>query len=140
MTRRDTPPLVDTNVISELTRPRPDAGVLSWAAENRRIGLSVVTVEEIVYGLARKPIPRIRAFFDELIRERCEVLPITEAIARECGRLRGRLAGAGVVRTQADMLIGATALVHRRTLVSRNVRDFEGCGIALLDPFTGSSR
>ena len=49
--------------------------------------------------------------------------------------MRGRLAARGVVREQADMLIAAIAQVHQLTLVTRNTRDFEFCGIALLNPF-----
>ena len=47
-----------------------------------------------------------------------------------------KLALAGQVREQADMLIAATAQIHALTLVTRNVRDFDGCGIAVLNPFT----
>lgn len=62
------------------------------------------------------------------------MLPITAAIAREAGELRGQLQTQGKPRTQADLLIGATAKIHQFTLVTRNARDFEGCGIVLLNP------
>lgn len=67
--------------------------------------------------------------------DRCRVFPITEAVARCAGTLRGQLRAAGETRTQADMLIAATAQVHQLELATRNVRDFRGCGLALLDPF-----
>ena len=51
--------LVDTNIISELARPMPNAGVLAWASTVTTIALSVITLEEIYYGLAWKPHPRI---------------------------------------------------------------------------------
>ncbi|HBL30069.1 MAG TPA: VapC toxin family PIN domain ribonuclease, partial [Acidobacteria bacterium] len=51
------------------------------------------------------------------------------------GELRGRLQARGVTRESADTLIAATAEVHQLTLVTRNVRHFEGCGISLLNPF-----
>ena len=65
----------------------------------------------------------------------CEIRPITTEIAATAGQIRGRLANRGVSRTQADMLIAATAQIERLTLVTRNVRDFAGCSIVLLDPF-----
>jgi toxin FitB len=61
--------------------------------------------------------------------------PVTGQIAGVAGRLRGAVAVRGVSRTQADMLIAATGQVDGMTLVTRNVRDFGGCGIPLLDPF-----
>lgn len=127
--------LVDTNVISELTRRRPNPGVEAWADRSARWVLSAITVEEIFYGLSRTPNERIQRWFEMFLTEKCDVMSVTETIAVVGGRLRGRLGAAGQTRTQADMLIGATALVHQQTLVTRNVRDFEGCGIALLNPF-----
>ena len=63
------------------------------------------------------------------------VLPVTGTIARRAGELRAAFAGRGMARSQPDMLIAATAQVHALTLVTRNVRDFDGCGIAVLNPF-----
>lgn len=127
--------LVDTNVLSELARPRPNARVLAWAQTINKISLSVITVEEIQFGLAWKPNPRLQAWFDAFLQDHCELHPITTPIAAAAGRLRGTLAARGAPRTQADMLIAATAQLERLTLVTRNVRDFARCGIALLDPF-----
>lgn len=128
-------PLIDTNVISELVRKSPDPGVLAWAAGVSQVAVSVVTVEEIRFGLAWKRRPTINAWFESYLAESCEVLPVTEEIAVRSGELRGHLRSEGRPRTQADTLIAATALLHGRVLVTRNRRDFEGCGVALLDPF-----
>jgi len=127
--------IVDTNVLGELTRRRPDRGVLEWAAAVDEIGVSVVTVEEIAYGLARKPNARIEAWFRTFLRDSCVILPVTAEIAEQAGRIRGRLAAAGRSRTQADMLIASTALAHGLTLVTRNTRDFEGVSVSILNPF-----
>jgi toxin FitB len=127
--------LVDTNVLSELARRRPQARVVSWARSVTTVALSVVTIEEVFFGLAWKPNPRIRVWFESFLAEHCRVHPLTEDIARIAGELRGRLAARGAVRTQADMLIAATAQAHHLTLVTRNTRDFEGCGIGLFNPF-----
>lgn len=129
-------PLCDTNVLAELSRPRPNPGVIEWAGSVTVISLSVVTVEEVLYGLAWKPRPKTLAWFEDFLEERCVVLPVTERIARVGGSLRGRLQAAGETRTQADMLIAATAIVQGTTLVTRDTRDFEGCGVSLLNPFS----
>lgn len=129
------PWLVDTNVLSELARPRPNAGVIQWARGIDRISISVVTLEEIMFGLAWKPNARVRDWFERFFSDACDVLPITDAIAERSGIVRGRSRALGVTHSQADSLIAATAHVHELTLVTRNVRDFAGCEIKLLNPF-----
>lgn len=128
--------LVDTNIISELARQRPNPGVVAWASVQTSMALSVVTVEEIYYGLAWRPNQRISDWFDEFLSTRCQVLPVSAQVAKLCGGLRGRLAARGIVRTQADLLIAATAQLHQVTLVTRNVGDFQECAIPLLNPFS----
>lgn len=129
--------LCDTNVLSELVKPRPDPGVVAWAAGQTAVKLSAVTVEEVFYGLARRPKPRILEWFEGFLADHAEVLPVSGPVARRAGELRGGLAAGGATRTQADMLIAATAQLHRLTLVTRNGRDFDGCGIPVLDPWGG---
>ena len=128
--------LCDTNVISELVRPRPNTGVLEWAGTVSSIVVSAVVLEEIYYGLSWKPNPRVSAWFEEFLTAGCQILPVTPGIARRCGEMRGQFMARGVVRSQADMLIAATAQVHQLTIVTRNVRDFEGCTVPLLNPFS----
>ena len=130
-----TPYLVDTNVLSELGRQRPNDRVVGWAQTVVTVALSVVTVEEIQFGLSSRPNARVQAWFDAFVEEHCELEAVTAEIAVTAGRLRGRLAARGASRSQADMLIAATAQARQLTLVTRNVRDFAGCGIRLLDPF-----
>lgn len=128
--------LVDTNILGELSRPRPNPGVLVWSGTVRRVALSVVTVEEVLFGLTRRPIARVHAWFDQFLARHCEVLDVTRPIAILAGTLRGQFASRGRVRSQADIFIGATAAHHGLALVTRNARDFDGCGITVLNPFT----
>lgn len=95
--------LCDTNIISELARPQPNSGVLAWSVEVSSIAVSVITLEEIAYGLTAKPNPRIQNWFENFLRTYCQILPITAEIAQRCGELRGYLRTKGKPRTQADM-------------------------------------
>jgi predicted nucleic acid-binding protein len=114
----------------------PNPGVIQWASTVSKISVSVVTLEEVLFGLAFRPNVRIRAWFDSFLEMYCHVLPVTREIAKASGQLRGSLRAGGEARTQADMLIAATAQHHQLVLVTRNVRDFEGCGIPVLNPFS----
>jgi toxin FitB len=127
--------LLDTNVISELARSKPNPGVVAWASGVTRLALSVITVDEIHFGLAWRPNERIRAWVEAFF-QRHPILDVTAPIALRAGELRGTLAARGSVRHQADMLIAATAQAHQLTLVTRNTRDFEACGMGLLNPFS----
>ncbi|MEI8267275.1 MAG: type II toxin-antitoxin system VapC family toxin [Betaproteobacteria bacterium] len=127
--------LSDTNVISELMRPSPDTGVAAWASSQRTLCISVITVDELVFGLRRRGSARLLSWFDRFI-EQVQVLDISPAVARRAGEMRALLQSGGQVRTQADMMIAATAQVHGLTLVTRNMRDFDGCGVAVLNPFS----
>lgn len=128
--------LCDTNVLSELFKLRPNSGVTDWAERNSNMSVSAITLDETWYGLARRPRPRLRELIESFVAARCEVLPVTAELARRAGDLRGYFATRGINRSQLDMLIAATAQVHQLTLITRNVRDFEGCAIQLLNPFT----
>jgi len=66
---------------------------------------------------------------------RAEILPISPTIAQRCGLWRGEFRRKGIARTQADLLIAATAETHDLTLVTRNTRDFESCNLQLFNPF-----
>lgn len=126
--------LIDTNIVSELIRLSPNPAVLRWCGEVEHYSISAVTVEELWFGVSRRPTPRLRLWLEHYFHER-SVLPVDDRVARRAGELRGELSARGIVRHQADMLIAATAQLHGLTLATRNVRDFEGCGIAIVNPF-----
>jgi predicted nucleic acid-binding protein len=128
--------LCDTNVLSELARSQPDEKVMAWSKTVDRVTLSVITLEEISFGLAWKPNTRISQWFNKFIKDFCEVLPITPEIATQAGNFRGMFRQKGQSHTQADMLIAATASIHGLILVTRNTRDFTGCNIRLHNPIS----
>lgn len=128
--------LVDTNVISELVKPRPNPGVLAWSDLVSRPFVSVITVEEVCFGLALRPNARLQVWFDRFFDDRCVILELSVPIARLGGSLRGQLGRRGRTRSQADLLIAATASHHGLTLATRNVDHFADCGITVMNPFS----
>ena len=128
--------LVDTNIVGELARKGPNQGVVLWSRTVGEIVLSAITVEEIAFGLSLRPNARVEEWFSRFMESAVSVLPVTLEISHLAGTLRGRLAASGEVRSQADMLIAATAQIHRLNLVTRNPRDFSHCGISVFNPFS----
>ena len=127
--------LVDTNILAEAARPDPNPGVDRWLRQQDTLHLSVVTIEEVAYGLSWRPKPRVAAALTLLLNDQCIIHDVTEDIARRAGELRGRLRASGQTRTQADILIAATALTLGYTVVTRNEGDFVGCGVGVINPF-----
>ncbi len=127
--------LWDTNILSELTRPVPNKCVIDWVAKVSTIYLSVITVDEIYFGLKRRPNVRIQQWFENFLAHDCQILSVTTEIAKYAGELCGQLSLKGQVRSQADMLIAATAVVHELRLITRNERDFQDCNITIINPF-----
>jgi predicted nucleic acid-binding protein len=127
--------LCDTNVISEIMRRAPEPVVERWLKSLETINISVVTVEEIHCGLAHRDAHRQLGWFQEFCDQCCTVLPLDAAVAAHAGALRGQLLRLGRRHSQADMLIAATAAMHKLTVATRNVADFDHCGVAVLNPF-----
>ncbi|WP_448950778.1 PIN domain-containing protein [Labrys neptuniae] len=135
--------LLDTNVLSEVTRPSPDARVMQWldGLDEDRCFVSVASIVEIRRGIALMDAGRKRdALADWLARDlpqRFEhrVLSVNEAVALAWGDLMGLAKRHGRGLSSMDGLIGATAIAHDLTLATRNTKDFEGLGIKIFDPW-----
>ncbi len=135
--------LVDTNLPSELTKPVPDARVAAFLidAGKESVSASIVTIGEIAKGIAILPQGKrreeLRAWLDQVMRPwfAGRILPVSENIAERWGTLTGEQRIKGRQITMADGLIAATALEHGLVLVTRNVKDFEGLGIAIVNPW-----
>lgn len=135
--------LLDTCVVSELSRPRPDSGVVAWMSEAdaASLHLSAITIGEVRRGMLRLPAGKRRTSlsdWSERLRRSFagRVLPIDESVALRWAEIAARAERSGRTGSFADGLIAATALDHGLTLVTRNVTDFEPFGISLLNPWT----
>ena len=135
--------LLDTNVVSELRRPRPDRNVLAFVAAQslERLFISVVTLAEIRFGIDRLPDPAVRASFSAWLSQRVRpmfeqrVLPLSEDVV-----FRWRVAvaegrSAGITYPQPDLFIAATALHYDLTVVTRDAAGFARTGVSLFDPW-----
>lgn len=137
--------LLDTNVVSELRKigdGKADANVVAWieAEDAARFFISAITILELergILGVQRRDATqgaRLRSWLDSQVRPEFagRILSVDDAVATRCAHLHipNR-------RNEADALIAATALVHNMTVVTRNVRDFEGTGIVVVDPWQG---
>ena len=135
--------LLDTNVLSELMRPKPSANVTAWIAGQPRTSLYVtsVTQAEILYGVLLLPPGRRRAaieaaavamFATELGGR---VLPFGSEAAVEYARIAAARRSAGRPISHFDAQIASIARVIGAELATRNISDFEGCGVELINPW-----
>ena len=131
--------LLDTNVISELRKARPHGAVVAWLQQldNRDIYLSAMVVGEMQAGIEltrrqdAEKAREIESWLSQVVAT-YQVLALDGEVCREWARLIDRRSKA----LTEDALIAATAKVHGFTLATRNVRDFQGWGLNLFNPFT----
>ncbi len=132
--------LFDTNILSELARPEPQQSVVDFVASVPIAWLSTITLHELEYGIALIPKgarrDAIKQFIDGLVGAYSDyIIPIEQREAQEAALLRALLKQQGKVLHLADSLIAGTAKVHDLTVVTRNIKDFEGLGLSLVNPF-----
>jgi len=135
--------LLDTNVISELVRPKPEPKVTAWidATDESLLYLSVLTMGEIRKGIAslRDPSRRValEAWLDSdlVIRFAHRILPIDQPVADRWGRITAQVAAAKSSLPVIRGLLAATAIHHNLTLVTRNTRDVVAAGVPVFNPW-----
>jgi len=137
--------LLDTNVVSEALRPRPNARVVAWLrAHEERAWLSVVTIGELEAGIRAAPDAHraegLRAWLDDVLIPQFayRLLPVDLDVARRWGETTASARAAGTPVGAVDALIGATAARHGLAVATRNVRDFEPLGVEVVDPWAGA--
>ncbi|HTD32625.1 MAG TPA: type II toxin-antitoxin system VapC family toxin [Candidatus Elarobacter sp.] len=134
---------MDTNVLSDLTKPRPNSGLRRWLDERdeESLYLSVLTLGEIRQGIAMAREDRKRrakleqALADFRARFAGRVLDVDRIVAETWGEVNGRTRVQGTPVSTVDALIAATAIAHKLIIVTGNARDFEKTGAHILNPF-----
>jgi predicted nucleic acid-binding protein len=135
--------LLDTNIISELIKPRPEPKVVAWieAADESLLYLSVLTLGEIRKRIASLPQTarrgQLEAWLANDLRSRFSgrILPVDEAVADCWGLLTGEASRNRIRLPVIDGLLAATALSHNLTLATRNAQDVAATGVPTLNPW-----
>ncbi len=132
--------LLDTNVISELSRSAPNPNVVKFVSELNKAWLSIITLHELNYGLKLLPKGNRRSQLENSIAIFIEqyssfIIPIASEEAEISATLRAKARQAGKPCHLADSLIAGTAKVHHLTVVTRNEKDFKYFGIEVKNPW-----
>jgi hypothetical protein len=131
--------LLDTNVISETARKKPDARLLAWVSKLPSMTLAAITVYEIASGIHRLPSGEKRAFleewFAELLGSDCDIIPLDREAALSCAALEAEARHARRTIETRDLFILAVAKSRGLGVATRNVSHFRGLGVPIYDPF-----
>jgi predicted nucleic acid-binding protein len=138
--------VIDTNVASELMHPAPTPTVVAWIAEYdaEEIYLTAVSEAELLYGVAIMPAGTRRNTVEAAMNRWLDlgfaerILPFDSAAARAYAEIASDRRHAGRPIGEADCQIAAISRSRDAVVVTRNVRDFEGTGVELVDPWTGT--
>ena len=132
---------LDTNVVSEVMRIRPESKVLAWLkTHDPELAISSIVIAEIDFGIQRVRLdersPRLQRNLDALRgRYRGSIFSFDEVAAMNYGRIMGEAMRAGRPLSIPDGMIAAIALQHTAALATRNIRHFQHCGVELVDPW-----
>jgi predicted nucleic acid-binding protein len=135
--------ILDTNVLSEASRPDPSMKVLDWMRSEPLAALftTTITEAELLFGIALLPPGRRRRLLESVVAGILEedftgrILPFDSAAAREFALIAAQRRLVGRPIGEADGRIAAIARSRGASLATRNVRDFEGCGLTVIDPW-----
>ncbi|MBT3556968.1 MAG: type II toxin-antitoxin system VapC family toxin [Rhodospirillales bacterium] len=135
--------IVDTNVLSELMRHEPDPSVVGWVKAQATTSLfaTTITQAEILYGIRLLPHSKRRAEIEEAAREMFQadftgrVLPFDGDAAQAYAEIVVARREEGRPISQFDAQIAAISFSRNSIVATRNISDFEGCGIQLIDPW-----
>lgn len=134
--------LFDTNVVSELVKPRPDQNVIAFLREAADPWICSITLHELVYGAERSPDPKRRAkllaWIAQIAAEFAErTIVVDTVVAERSGRLRALAAAQGRPASVVDALIAASAEIQGLVVATRNTKDFAPFGVRVLNPWMG---
>jgi predicted nucleic acid-binding protein len=131
--------LVDANVLSEPTKPAPEARVVKWLHDHEaELAINTLVLGELEYGILLLPAGRRRKRLEQWFKEgvqRLRVLDFDTDAAAAWARLLARLKKKGLAMSVKDSLIAATALAHDVAVATRNIADFRHAGVRLVNPF-----
>jgi predicted nucleic acid-binding protein len=135
--------ILDTNVIAELMREEPDANVASWIQQvaTKNLALTVITIAEILRRIERLPKgkrrQRLEHSFKEFIQKgfRGRLFPFDEGAAYLYGGIATGREKAGLSVDPVDLMIASIAKNLEASIATRNIKDFEGCGLTLINPW-----
>jgi predicted nucleic acid-binding protein len=135
--------LIDTNVISELVREAPSIAVMRWLINQSvdSLYVSVISLAELVYGVMRLPPgarrEQLERWLEVDIRDQFpgRLLEFGESQAIAWGRLKSSVEKQGCPREAIDLQLAATAKVAQLAIATRNVQDFAGLGLTVIDPW-----
>ena len=136
--------LLDTNIVSELRKTRPDSRVKAWAdaQASSSLFLSSVTIAEIRYGIAIQTDPAFRDELENWLERGLRpwfadrILPVDEDVILEWRRMVAVGKDKGITFSQPDLFIAATARLHSLTVCTRNSADFVETGVPVFNPWS----
>lgn len=136
--------ILDTNIISEFMRELPDANVRQWISTQKPIhlGITTITIAEIQRGLMHLPMGkrriRLTAGFTDFVTEAFSgrIFSFDEEAAYSYGETAAKCETSGFNTDAVDLMIAAIAKSQHAAIATRNVKDFSGCGVKIIDPWT----